>query len=272
MLDFGSRRLTIGFDEQVQPYVRDATNKRLASPPRAGARDDAEKAARDDAEKAARAHATWKTLKKDVRQVAQVQLARLEQAMCRGRRWKPDFFLETVAGNPLLRHPVRGLSGPCTTPRGHGARCSAWRRTEPWQTPRTAPGPCPPVTGGWESLFLLPASGWPALPGSRLNKLQQLGWSRGPGGEGGLVEWYQKPITGTNLQFHVYMDPGFTLGASQVWEAGQVVCEVDIHETGAHPWGVRRRGAPDPTTRMRMGEVSPVDFSEMVRDIHTLRA
>lgn len=94
-LDFGPRHFSIAFDETLAPYVRDAQGARLKDLPKP--RQD------DDAAKAGAATLRWKQLKKDMKTLARVQLARLEQAMVDQRRWPFDEFERFFVAHPLTR-------------------------------------------------------------------------------------------------------------------------------------------------------------------------
>lgn len=100
-LDFGPRAFTVGFDEQLRPFVRDAAGARLTDLPKPRKSDDAE-LAKVSTER-------FKDLKKDVRMLASQQLLRLELAMCARRRWRPHDFELLLARHPLLRHLVQRL-------------------------------------------------------------------------------------------------------------------------------------------------------------------
>jgi len=101
VLDYGPRQFTVGFDEQLRPYVADSAGKRLKSLPKPGAR--------DDAELAPAAYQRFAALKKDVRTVAADQIRRLERAMVIGRRWTGAEFRQLFVAHPLLWHIVRRL-------------------------------------------------------------------------------------------------------------------------------------------------------------------
>ncbi|GAA2686584.1 MULTISPECIES: DUF4132 domain-containing protein [Actinosynnema] len=101
VLDYGPRRFTVGFDESLRPYVLDEAGKRLKSLPKPGAK--------DDPELAPAASKRFGQLKKDVRTVASLQIARLEAAMVEGRRWSAAEFRDFLVGHPLVVHLVRRL-------------------------------------------------------------------------------------------------------------------------------------------------------------------
>ncbi|HEY2367119.1 MAG TPA: DUF4132 domain-containing protein [Polyangiaceae bacterium] len=104
-LDFGSRKFTVGFDEDLKPFVRDAPNHgtgaRIAELPKPNKS--------DDAAKGAEASERWKTLKKDAKAIASLQITRLELAMCAMRRWKSEDFQTLIVDHPLLVHLARRL-------------------------------------------------------------------------------------------------------------------------------------------------------------------
>ncbi len=101
LLDFGARQFTVGFDEKLVPFVKDAKGKSRKSLPKA--------AAADDAEKAQACQLRWKQLKKDLRSIASTQIQRLEQAMVGGGRWSAADFQTYLLKHPLLVHIVRRL-------------------------------------------------------------------------------------------------------------------------------------------------------------------
>jgi hypothetical protein len=100
-LDFGPRQFTVGFDEQLRPFVLDAAGARLKDLPRPNKSDDGERA-RSACER-------WKLLKKDVKAIANNQIQRLEFAMCSGRSFAADVFRRFFVEHPLMRHLARRL-------------------------------------------------------------------------------------------------------------------------------------------------------------------
>lgn len=100
-VDYGSRRFTVGFDEQLRPYVADAAGKRLKDLPEPGVKDDPELAPAERKRFAA--------LKKAVSSIAADQVRRLEAAMVNGRTWTVEEFQELFAEHPLVGHLARRL-------------------------------------------------------------------------------------------------------------------------------------------------------------------
>lgn len=100
-LDFGKRRFRIGFDEQLVPFVVDAAGKRLAAFPKP--------TKSDDPERAAVAVATWRALKADAKTIAAAQIHRLERAMMESRRWTIAAFTRDIVVHPLVGHLARRI-------------------------------------------------------------------------------------------------------------------------------------------------------------------
>jgi hypothetical protein len=101
VLDLGPRKLTIVFDESLEPQLRAADGKLLRDLPKP--------AKSDDAEKARAAIERWRTLKKDAKAIAASQVLRLELAMCSERRWKVDVFRTFLVEHAVVSHLVRRL-------------------------------------------------------------------------------------------------------------------------------------------------------------------
>ena len=97
-LDFGPRGFRVGFDEALKPYVVDAKGKRRANLPKPGVKDDAAIAG-ESVER-------FKAMKKSVRALAKIQVARLESAMGR-RRWSAEDFEAFLVHHPLMFHLVK---------------------------------------------------------------------------------------------------------------------------------------------------------------------
>ncbi|WP_433330206.1 DUF4132 domain-containing protein [Spirillospora sp. CA-294931] len=100
-LDYGARRFTVGFDEQLRPFAVGADGARRTSLPKP--------AASDDAVAAAEARARFAALRKEVKAIAEGQIRRLEQAMVTDRRWSVAEFRRYLVEHPLMWHIVRRL-------------------------------------------------------------------------------------------------------------------------------------------------------------------
>ncbi|WP_434739937.1 DUF4132 domain-containing protein [Micromonospora sp. SH-82] len=120
VLDYGPRRFTVGFDEQLTPYVLDEQGGRRRDLPRPGPR--------DDAVRAPQAYRRFTGLKKDVRTLAATQLDRFETAMVRRRRLPVVDFRRYLLDHPLVGRLVRRLVW--TSVDGDGEPVTAFRVTE----------------------------------------------------------------------------------------------------------------------------------------------
>jgi hypothetical protein len=100
-LDFGPRKFKVTFDEGLRPLIQTEDGTRVATFPRA--------TKTDDAALAKAASARFKGLKADAETVAQSLLRRFEGAMVRGRSWSAAAFREHVVGHPLVTHLARRL-------------------------------------------------------------------------------------------------------------------------------------------------------------------
>ena len=100
VLSFGTRTFTVGWDEHLTPFVREA-GARIKDLPKP--------AKTDDAAQAKAATAAWKALKKDAKAIASHQVMRLERAMCSRRRWDAETFRTFFVMHPLVIHIVRRL-------------------------------------------------------------------------------------------------------------------------------------------------------------------
>ncbi|RAG85811.1 DUF4132 domain-containing protein [Streptacidiphilus pinicola] len=101
VIDYGPRRFTVGFDEQLRPFVLDADGKRRKDLPAPGVKDDQELAPAE--------RKRFMGLKKDVRTIASDQIRRLEAAMVAQRTWTAGEFRELFVRHPLVWHLVRRL-------------------------------------------------------------------------------------------------------------------------------------------------------------------
>ena len=101
ILDLGPRAFRVGFDEHLVPFVKDAEGARLKDLPKP--------ARADDPARAAEAAETWKGLKKSARAIAGQQVARLEAAMVARRRWEPAPFRTYLVEHVLVGQLVRRL-------------------------------------------------------------------------------------------------------------------------------------------------------------------
>ena len=101
VLDYGPRRFTVTFDQQLVPLVVEPNGKVRKSAPKPGPK--------DDPALAPAAHALFTGLKKDLRTISDQEIKRLELAMITRRSWTPDDFHTLFVAHPLLGHIARRL-------------------------------------------------------------------------------------------------------------------------------------------------------------------
>ncbi|WP_153555498.1 WGR and DUF4132 domain-containing protein [Roseimaritima sediminicola] len=98
---FGPRSFWFVLGGDLKPMVRDEAGKVRPNMPKPGVKDDANVAEQSLSE--------WKLIKKQIKDVATLQAARLEQAMVTGRRWAVADFESLLVRHPLMTHLVQKL-------------------------------------------------------------------------------------------------------------------------------------------------------------------
>ncbi|MEU5878887.1 DUF4132 domain-containing protein [Spirillospora sp. NPDC047279] len=239
-LDYGPRRFTVGFDEQLRPYVTDEDGRLRKALPKPGAK--------DDPELAPAAYQAFAALKKDVRTVAADQVRRLEAAMVARRGWTVAEFGDFFARHPLVWHIARRLVW-ITEPGSGGGTGRAFRVAEDRTladvsdetfTPdaeTTVRIAHPLDLGGdlaaWSELFAdyeivqpFPQLARPVhdrsahslkdfedavVPSGRVVSLERRGWVRAEPQDAGVQPWISKKI-GARLHAVIDLDPGIVIG------------------------------------------------------------
>lgn len=100
-LNLGSRYFTGSVDAMLKPVIRDSSGAIVKALPDAG-KDDDKALAKESA-------AAWSDLCKELRPVAKLQLKCLELAMVNSRRWSGAEFKTLFVVSPLLQNLVKGL-------------------------------------------------------------------------------------------------------------------------------------------------------------------
>ncbi|MGI5163268.1 DUF4132 domain-containing protein [Spirillospora sp. CA-253888] len=294
VLDYGPRRFTVGFDEQLKPYVLDETGKLRKALPKPGAK--------DDEELATASYKRFAALKKDVRTSATAQIRRLESAMTAGRRWTPEEFRTYFVGHPLVWHIARRLvwlawEGERGVPfRIAEDRTFADVDDDAFPLPEHAEiGIAHPLHLGdtakaWAEVFAdyeilqpFPQLGRPvhtltgaerasgrlerfegiSVPVGRLLSLERYGWERAVPQDAGIEPWISKPLPG-GLRLELSLNPGIIVGmvaeyAEQTIESAWLTDRLGLHWRGAEP-------------RHTFAELDPVTVSEALADLATLTA
>ena len=292
-LDFGERTFTVGFDEQLKPFVKDATGARLKDLPKP--------TKKDDAEKAQAAEERWKALKKDAKAAAGLQVLRMELAMCARRRWSAETFRQFFVEHPLLIHVVRRLVWGSYTADGKLVatfrvaedRTFADVNEDTWTLPEDASVGIPhaleldaQAAGAWGQIFadyqlLQPFAqlGRPTyaptaeertgtglvrvkglkVPTGKVLGLETRGWRRGPPQDAGVVGWMEKHL-GPDRMIELDLDPGLYTGMLSE-SPEQTLGTVTVRKPNT--WG--KEGT------YPLGSLDPILFSELVRDLEGLR-
>ncbi|MFE6173427.1 WGR and DUF4132 domain-containing protein [Streptomyces sp. NPDC056464] len=294
VIDYGTRQFTVGFDEQLRPYVRDADGKPRKALPAP--------AAKDDPELAPAERKRFAGLKKDVRTVAGDQVRRLEAAMVTGRSWTAAEFQELFVAHPLLWHLVRRLvwlseaDGEVTAFRVAEDRTFADVEDDELTLPEKAsvrlahPLHLGEDLGAWSELFadyeiLQPfpqlgravhalseeeAAGHrlarfegAAVPVGRLLGLTKRGWERGQPQDAGVERWFHRRIDAGSYLV-IELDPGIAVG--MVDEFGDQTFETVWLDDSPGDF------APRHDYPLRFAGLDPVVASEILADLTEVTA
>ncbi|MCZ2527989.1 DUF4132 domain-containing protein [Streptomyces sp. HB2AG] len=292
VIDYGPRRFTVGFDEQLRPYVLDEAGKRRKSLPVPGVRDDAELAP------AARKH--FSQLKKEVRTAAADQVRRFEAAMVTQRVWTAAEFQDLFVRHPLLWHLVRRLvwlgesAGKVTAFRVAEDRTYADVEDETLLLPGDAtvrlahPLHLAGSLDAWSELFAdyeilqpFPQLGRPVhaltgeeaaghrltrfegakVPTGKLLGLQRRGWERGTPEDNGVERWLSRRL-GPDCYVVVAPDEGIAVGMVDTFPE-QVLETVWLDTRPGDYWPSREHP-------LRFGDLDPVTASEVLADLTEL--
>ncbi|WP_330241625.1 DUF4132 domain-containing protein [Streptomyces sp. NBC_00525] len=292
VIDYGGRTFTVGFDEQLRPYVLDGDGKRRKDLPKPGVRDDAELAPAE--------RKRFMALKKDVRTIASDQVRRLEAAMVAGRSWTAQEFAELFVGHPLMWHLVRRLvwlseaDGTATAFRVAEDRTFADVEDDTFELPEGASvrAAHPLDLGGavtdWSEVFAdyeilqpFPQLGRPVfaltdeeaaghrmtrfegikVPTGRLLGLERFGWRRGTPLDNGVERWISKRLA-DHRHLVIALDEGIAVGMVDMFPE-QVLETVWLAEDPSDYW----HGRPHD---LRFGELDAVTTSELLADLTAL--
>ncbi|MEU9739313.1 DUF4132 domain-containing protein [Micromonospora chersina] len=291
VLDYGPRRFTVGFDEQLKPYVVDGAGARRKDLPKPGVR--------DDQALAPAAYQRFVGLKKDVRTLAADQIRRFEAAMVAGRQWPAADFRRYFLEHPLLWHVVRRLVWATVDP--SGAVVTAFRvaedRTladvddETYALPDDAvvtiahPLRLGAAVPAWAELFadyeilqpfvqlgrevhrlteaerderLLHRHMGVAVPAGRLLSLERRGWRRGAPQDAGVQGWLERELPGGRA-IVVDLDPGIAVGVVDMFP-DQKLNAIWVNDRPEGDWYGR-------DGKVRFGDLDDVTVSEVLRDL-----
>ncbi|MFB4300342.1 DUF4132 domain-containing protein [Actinomadura sp. NTSP31] len=289
VLDYGPRRFTVGFDEQLRPQVADEDGTRRKALPKPGAK--------DDPELAPAAYKRFAELKKDVRTVAADQIHRLETAMVTRRRWTVAEFRRLFVEHPLVWHIARRLvwiaedGGKATAFRVAEDRTFADASDDTLALPESARVGIPhPLELGdaveeWSVLFADYAILQPfpqlgramhtlteaeraarrlarfegaAVGPADVLALERRGWRRGSPMDAGIQHSMYRAVPG-GLYVNVHLNPGIAIGMDFAdVQRLEVIWVDDRPETG--DWCAREGRRP-------IGDLDPVSASEVLAEL-----
>ncbi|MFI0351137.1 DUF4132 domain-containing protein [Actinomadura sp. 9N407] len=284
-LDYGPRRFTVGFDEQLTPYVNDGDGKHRKALPKPGAK--------DDEEQAPAAYKRFTALKKDVRTIAADQIRRLETAMVTGRRWTVQEFADFFVGHPLVQHIARRLvwaTDDGTTFRIAEDGTFADIGDEALVLPDAARvrirHPVDLDDGeltGWSEMFAdyeilqpfpqlaravhalteqerdgarLERFEGRAVPVGKVVGLERRGWRRGDPQDAGVESWISRQVADDRFVV-IGLDPGIIAGAFDEFPEQTL-------------YGVRLTDAPHGSRSCRFGDLDRATASEILADLLAL--
>ncbi|MEU2022323.1 DUF4132 domain-containing protein [Streptomyces sp. NPDC016469] len=243
VVDYGGRTFTVGFDEQLRPYVQDGDGKLRKDLPKPGAKDDPELAPAE--------RKRFMALKKEVRTLASDQVRRLEAAMVADRSWTAREFTELFVGHPLVGHLVRRLvwlseaDGVTTAFRVAEDRTFAGVGGDPFALPEGATVRLPhplrlgEAVAAWSDVFAEHAIVQPfpqlgrrvfalteqeaaghrlqrfegiTVPTGKVLGLERYGWQRGNPEDNGVERWISKRLGG-DCHLVIALDGGIAIGS-----------------------------------------------------------
>ncbi|WP_405893948.1 DUF4132 domain-containing protein [Streptomyces sp. NBC_01527] len=292
VVDYGTRRFTVGFDEQLRPYVLDGDGRRRKDLPMPGARDDAELAPAE--------RKRFMALKKDVRTVASDQVRRLEAAMVAQRSWTMAEFRERFLRHPLLRHLVRRLvwlsetDGVTTAFRVADDRTFANVEDDPFRPAEGAavriahPLALGDELDDWSKVFAdheilqpFPQLGRAVfrltdedagghrltrfeglkVPTGKVLGLERRGWERGVPQDAGVERWISKQLA-DNVCLVIALDSGIAVGVVDMFPDQTLeTVWLDGRPNDHHPLR---------TYPLRFADLDPVTVSELLADLTEL--
>jgi predicted DNA-binding WGR domain protein len=293
--DFGPRRFQVGFDELLSPFVKDESGAKLRALPKPNSK--------DDPALASGAGEQWKALKKDATAAAKVQMRRIELGMTLRRRWTAEQFGEFFVHHPLMGHVARRLvwatydadGSMGTTFRVAEDRTFADHHDDEFALSEDAIVGIPHVlelsqdlVGAWGTVMsdyelLQPFNqlGRETFPMSAADResvkldcvagtrvhfgkiiaLETKGWSKGDVLDGGVIGEMIKPVA-KDVWASLHLPEGLYMGMMS--ETPEQTLE------GVELWNVHSRYQK--TESLKFGILDPIVFSELIRDLESLKS
>ncbi|MEU6883311.1 DUF4132 domain-containing protein [Streptomyces sp. NPDC046712] len=293
VVDYGPRRFAVGFDEQLRPFVRDESGRRLKDLPKPGVRDDAELAPAE--------RKRFSALKKAARTIASDQVRRLEEAMVNRRSWTGAEFRQLFVEHPLIWHLVRRLvwlaeaEGTVTAFRVAEDRTYADAEDEtvsiaddatvtlahPLHLSDAELGTWSELFAGYEIVQPFPQLGRPVLavteeeaggarlprfegisvPVGKLLGLQKRGWERGQPQDAGVERWFSRRI-GPECYLVIALQEGIAVGMIDQFP-DQTLETIWLDKQPGDHWGSREYP-------LKFADLDPVTVSELLADLTEL--
>jgi hypothetical protein len=100
-LEYGERQFIASLDAVLKPVLRNTEGKEIKALPEARKN--------DSPESIKEAKALWSQCKKELKQVIELQTARLYEAMCSNRLWPLDEWQEYIAKHPIVSRLIQQL-------------------------------------------------------------------------------------------------------------------------------------------------------------------
>jgi hypothetical protein len=101
LLEYGERQFIASLDAAIKPILRNADGKEIKALP--------EPRKNDEPEIIKETKSLWSQCKKEVKQVVELQTARLYEAMCASRLWPVNEWQEYIAAHPIVGRLIQQL-------------------------------------------------------------------------------------------------------------------------------------------------------------------
>ncbi len=290
-LIYGSRLLTLALSTGNHVQICDEKGKVIKSMPSPRKDDDKEECKKQKKEVS--------TLKKEVKRVTASAIDRLENALLSSRRWRVSDFQETYLSNPLLANLARHLLWATYSEKGGIERCFrvdvdltladvhdenltlkeddlvglvhplsiSEKLRKLWTDIFFDYELIPPFAQLNREIFTVTDEESDYIELQRFDNIdfptgmfrgyfERKNWVRGEPQDGGAIQWYTKPIKEANIVVYISFSPGHSVTHYDEWSASQQMSTIRFLQDGE---------------ALKLGQVNPVLFSEIVREMNSLQ-